>query len=191
MNFADAMSYHAKARNIPLEFLRAIAVVESNNDPFAIRFERNYRWLWQNSTNKPFRRVSSQQAATAGAPDDFSRPPHKWGWYSSADTEWTGQKTSWGYFQVMGANLRSIGYTKPFTELCCDAELSVRFAATFISKLHTRFYARHGWAGIAAAYNAGRPRYLEGTKIYTNQVYVNRVSKAGAKRFVPYTTVTA
>ena len=59
---------------------------------------------------------------------------------------------------MMGALLRERGYAGPFPGIACDPELATRFACLHLSCLRDRYFDKHSWSGVVAAYNAGRPR---------------------------------
>ena len=123
--------------------VEAIATTESGGDQWAYRYEPGYRWIYEYKD----RRVS-------------------------ADTELSGQKTSWGLMQIMGAVARERGFREPFlTRLLLPAE-SVEYGCRHLSHLVGR-----GFLGsdLVAAWNAGTPRKrADGT--YENQQYVDKVS---------------
>lgn len=75
---------------------------ESGFDPWAIRAERNYRWLY---------------------PRDH--PPAQW------STEWWAQKASWGLLQVMGAVGREQGVTGYLSRLL-EPELNLDIACRIL-----------------------------------------------------------
>lgn len=184
MNLQDYISRLAPKHRVPPSLAFAIAKVESNMEMTAIRHEPHFRWLWDVRKHAAFRRLSSAEVAASQAPDDFKALPSEY-FYSSDDTEWMGQRTSWGPFQMMGALLRERGYRGPFPELCRDAELATRFALLHIEWLALRYGGKHGWAGVAAAYNAGRPRKDEQGR-YLNRDYVVKVAQAGGKGVMHY-----
>ena len=188
MNLVDATARHCHGYDLPLNLVLAIGKVESALDPYAIRFEPRYRWMWDSRRNRAFRRLGSAEVAGNEAPNDFKvLDPTLSGFFSSADTEWTGQKMSWGPFQMMGALMRECGYRGPFPKLCDDHDLSARFACLHIAKLKVRYHRRHGWSGVVAAYNAGRPR-RDSNGYYLNQSYVNKVAEAGVSNLVTVRT---
>jgi hypothetical protein len=183
MSLVDAIAHFAEKYEVPSQIVYAVAKVESNNAMLAIRYEARYRWMWDCVNNRPFRRVTDSEAAKTSAPLDFPRPPaHPLGVYSSANTEWHAQRTSWGPFQMMGAVLREAGYNNPFPELCADPSLAALWGCRHLSHLRDKYWDDHGWAGVVAAYNAGRPRAVKGR--YKNQEYVNSIARAGAIPFV-------
>lgn len=185
MNLQDHISRLSPRFNLPTNLVRAIAKVESNLEMSAIRHEPHYRWLWDNEQNKPFRTLDHAEIGSAYAPTDFYAVSDTPGFYSSDHTEWMGQRTSWGPFQVMGGVLRERGYKDAFPKMCIDPELATRFALTQLSKLRDRYYHKHGWAGVAAAYNAGRPRKDENGR-YLNREYLVKIHDNGGRNIVHY-----
>lgn len=180
MNLQDSITTISAGYDLPVKLVAAVARVESNMGGLAIRFEPGYRWLWDMQNNKPFRHLSDEERYSTRAPRDFyAGSIDLTGYYSSDDTEWVGQRTSWGPFQMMGAVLREAGYFGPFTALCFDMETATRFACAKLSHLRDKYFDKHGWSGVVAAYNAGRPRRDELGRL-VNQDYVNKISKAGA-----------
>lgn len=163
----------AGAFKLPPAFCVALVQVESGFDPDASRAEPRYNYLWDVAKNRPFRRLTSEELASASAPKDFPSPPGV-----SRDTEFQFQKTSWGLGQLMGANARALGFKGKFlTRLCSDPATGLQLAFLHLSKIRDQFLKSTGWQGVAAAYNAGSPRRNpDGT--WENQVYVDKVARA-------------
>lgn len=155
---------------LPVDMVRAIAIVESGGNPFAWRAEPKYRYLWDNASNTPFRSLTNAEILSETAPTDFSVPR---GLNSSRNTEWWGQQASWGPLQVMGAVAREYGFKEHFPELC-TAE-GVRYACLHLSRLKKRFFQSFGWDGVISAYNQGYPAMANGQ--FTNQGYVDNVKR--------------
>jgi soluble lytic murein transglycosylase-like protein len=147
------------------ELIKAIIMTESGNNDAAIRYEPAYRYLWNVAANTPFRTTTSAEIASAHAPADFRSQA------GSIATEWHGQKTSWGAMQIMGAVAREYGFKGYFTLLC--GEVGIHYGCRHLSKLSSRFKAKHGMQGVIAAYNAGSPRYRNNR--LENQEYVDKV----------------
>lgn len=184
MNLQDSTSKYCIGYDLPLNILIAIARTESDFDSFATRFEPHFLWMWDCKENAPFRTLTEEDVHSASAPDDFPAPPRgKFTLFSTADTEWTGQKTSWGPFQMTGSLLREKGFTGGFPLVCYDADIAAKYACSHLSKLRDRFHAKYGWEGVVAAYNAGSP-VLGDDGRFKNQNYVNSVSKNGARKYV-------
>ncbi len=154
--------------SLPADLIRAIILVESSGNPCAARFEPTYKYLWDCKNKHPFQRLSPQELNSNKHPSGFTAE------CGSRDTEWTGQKTSWGPMQVMGAVAREYGFLGYFPVLC--GPLGVEYGAIHLVKLRDRYYARYGWDGVVAAYNAGSP--VKKGEQYANQRYVDKVFNA-------------
>jgi soluble lytic murein transglycosylase-like protein len=144
----------ARETGVPENILRALTQVESSGEVKATRFEKDYHYLWDIRAHGPFK-------------GDLSVFP-------GGNPELTGQKTSWGPIQVMGAVARSYGFTGQFEELLGVEGL--RYGAKLYNTLYSRYYNKFGIDGVIASYNAGSPRYAEGR--FVNQGYVDKVRKA-------------
>jgi hypothetical protein len=180
MTLIDAIHQYSTGYNLPQNIVMAIAKVESNLSMHATRAESRYRWLWDSRRHRPFRRLSNPEIISNEAPDDFPRPTE---FYASADTEWQGQRTSWGPFQMMGAVLRERRYNGPFVAVCCDPDLAAKFACSHLSHLRDKYFNKHGWTGVVAAYNAGSPR-KDRNGVYVNAGYLNKISISGAQKYL-------
>ena len=88
----------ARTYGLPVAIVQGIMEVESGGNPFAMKFECHYRWLVDVNTLKPFRYLTPGEIYNIRPPDDFNYLTG-----TTPDTEWIGQKTSWGPMQVMGA----------------------------------------------------------------------------------------
>lgn len=182
MNLVDYITKFSDGYHLPLDIVLGIARTESNMEMHAIRAEPLFRWTWNCETNRPFRRLTDDEILSNSAPVDFPRPTT---YFATEHTEWQGQRMSWGPFQMMGTLLRERGFYGPFPQICCDPETAARFACAHISSLRDRYLDKHGWQGVVAAYNAGRPRKdVEGK--YVNYEYVNKVSKAGGRKYLGF-----
>lgn len=116
---------------IPADLLRAVIQVESGGNPWAIRYEPRYRWLYNDA--RPVRGVS-------------------------ADTEREAQKTSWGLMQVMGAVARERGFDKPFLSELCDPSKGMEYGCKHLAAYYRR---HGDWERAVVSYNAGSPRRRE------------------------------
>lgn len=159
----------AQRYNLPAPLISAIVMTESAGDLFAWKSEPKFRYLVDCTTGKPFRPLTKEEILSEIAPGDFPCPS-----YSSRDTEWWGQQASWGPMQVMGALARELGFKQPFPALCTLA-YGIDFGARYLAILRDRHLKEHGWRGVAAAYNAGSPRYAS-PGVFKNQEYVDRVA---------------
>lgn len=149
--------------------VQAIVKVESAGNPWAWNPEPRYRYLWDVSRNQPFK-LTSDEASSKTPPADF---PHLKG---DRDQEWWGQQASWGLMQLMGAVAREYGCREPYLTALLGPELNLRYGCLHLQKLRRRFEGEHGLDGVIAAYNAGSPRYDNGTLV--NQGYVKKVRTA-------------
>ena len=84
----------------------AVCRQESSLNPFAVRYEKNYRWLLP-------------EVKVPGC---------------TSETERMLQKTSIGLMQVMGAVYRELGFTGWLTEVVGDAVIQLEYGCLFLSK---------------------------------------------------------
>ena len=126
--------------------IMGIIETESDFNPYAARYEPNYRWL-----------VS---------PERYYRY-----YTSNPETEVILQKTSLGLMQLMGANFRKLGYTRPLTAVFEDVDAQIRYGIKFFLNLYEKY---ESIPAAVAAYNAGSPRKTQ-TGRYVNQAYVDKV----------------
>lgn len=126
----------------------ALVTKESSGDPFAIRHEPGYRWLWDCWEGKPFRRLEVAEMFSSKPPADFRSFTG-----ASAPTEWAAQRTSWGICQVMGAVAREHGFRGPFLSSLVEPEQSAEYGARLLVSLLRRWELPEA----LSAYNAGAP----------------------------------
>lgn len=129
--------------------IAGIVMTESSGRWEATRYERNYRWLWDNARHKPFTLARSHADAT---PPGFSGV-HL---ISLPDVEFRQQRTSWGAMQIMGAVAREMSFMGDLKDL--NGPLGLRYGVKLFSNLHHRFYREHGMVGVISAYNCGQPK---------------------------------
>ena len=158
--------------DIPTDLILGIIDVESAGNTFAMRMEPPYRFLVDVRTNKPFRKLTADEGRQDQAPTDF---PFVNG-AGSRSTEWIGQQCSWGLMQVMGAVARENGFDGYFPELC-STDRGIYYGCKHLASFKKRFFAKYGWAGVVAAYNAGSVR-ISSTGDFVNQEYVDKVRSA-------------
>lgn len=140
-----AIRIFAGAYNLDPAIVYGVCLKESNFEPAAVRFEKNYSYLFDPGRVRPRD--------------------------CSMDTEVSLQKTSWGLMQVMGGVLRERGFKGWITNIVDDIEAQVEFGCRHLS----RFIARYGLEEGVAAYNAGSPRRVGATGKLVNQDYVDKV----------------
>lgn len=86
--------------------------------------------------------------------------------------ETTQQMTSFGLGQVMGFNIRAMGYGGPLTDLY-NPELNVQYLVKFFKKRCDKYKTLED---KIASYNGGSPQYgLDGKLTLKLQQYVNKV----------------
>ncbi|MBH03993.1 MAG: hypothetical protein CMP08_07700 [Xanthomonadales bacterium] len=147
----------AAEHGIPLPILLGVIQVESGDSTWASRYEAHYRWTVNARTGRPLT-LTATQARAGRAPDGFPAPDAgEVGYFSTADTEYVHQKTSWGAMQVIGAVAREHGFMHELPMLC-DPQYGIDIGARHLARLHDRFGAQHGWAGALDAYNDGTAR---------------------------------
>ncbi len=139
---------------LPAGLVKAIVKVESIDNPYAIRYEPHYRWLYK--------------------VDNFSSG------LQSKKTEEIAQKTSWGAMQVMGAVARELGFKKTFLSELTNPEYGIEYGCKHLFNLKRRFSMSDCLSVFCdrkiAAYNAGSPRFKKNGQ-YVNQSYVDKVLK--------------
>ena len=126
--------------------IMGIIETESSFNPYAARYEPHYRWLV--------------------TPEKFFR-----NYTTNPETEVILQKTSLGLMQLMGANFRKLGYTRPLTAVFEDVDAQIRYGIKFFLNLCKKY---ESISAAVAAYNAGSPRKTQ-TGRYVNQAYVDKV----------------
>lgn len=156
-----------KKHGLPHALVCALIQQESGGNLYAIRAEPSYPYVWDVHYNKPFRKLSREEANLSLPPSDFRSAS------GSRLTEWQGQRSSWGPMQLMGAVARELGFTGYFPELCGEAGLD--FSIRHLENLWKRFHPRYGLDGVIAAYNAGSPRHAPDSHKFVNQGYVDSV----------------
>jgi len=166
---ADLATTTAQAKGLPPEIVKALIVKESTSRVWAWRPEPPYRYLWDVKHGRPFRALSHQEMFSPTPPKDFPAPCNV-----SRVAEWWGQKSSWGYMQVMGAVGRECGYSGDFLGGLYEPAINIEIGCRHLKNLARRYLATAGWPGVVAAYNAGSPRVLV-TGQYENQQYVDDV----------------
>ncbi len=141
----------AKKHELPWSLVKAICMVESSFNPWAMRYElddprtpkkeNDYRWLYGDPLKMPFH-------------------------------EYVSQKVGWGMMQIQGAVARELGFTGRFLSELCDPRINIEYGCKHLKG----FYRRYGnWSDAIASYNAGSPRKGQDGK-YVNQKYVDSVT---------------
>jgi soluble lytic murein transglycosylase-like protein len=132
--------------NLDPNILKSIVTQESNYNPYAIRYEPSYAYLYAVPHYAQFLNISQ-------------------------DTEITTQKISWGLGQLMGAVAREQGHVGPMGQLF-EVETNIKIMIVLIKKMQSRGYEELG--EIFSCYNGGVGAVLKMKDgIYPNQGYVD------------------
>lgn len=123
----------------------AIATVESNWNPWAVRYEPQWNYLFK--------------------PEYFAKRLA-----ITQSTESVLQSCSWGLMQVMGSVARELGFSEPLQQLC-GPSYGVEIGCKKLFELKKKYKKEQD---IIAAYNAGSPVLTMDGK-YKNQNYVDKV----------------
>ena len=145
MMLENLAAKYASDFNIDHDLVYSIINVESGWNPYAMRFEPNYKWLYEYRVYAGLLNITEQ-------------------------TEETLQKMSYGLFQLMGALCREYGFKEELVKLC-DPEINLKYGCMHLKKLINKYSNEQD---VIAAYNAGTPRKTEGGLFY-NQKYVDKV----------------
>lgn len=144
----------ARQHGLPIALVRAVVEVESGGNPLSIRYEPGF-----------FDRYVRDLKISPVYP-------------CSLQTERVARATSWGLMQIMGQKARELGYADPYLSRLCEPDFGLEYGCRFLAALAKLHLDRLGYAGVAAAYNAGSPRKNpDGT--YVNQPYVEKIRQAG------------
>lgn len=139
--------------DLPVQLVLAIVKVESNGDPWAVRYESAF-----------YKRYIVPLPIVPIPP-------------CSLDTERVMRATSWGLMQIMGQVARELRFAGAFLSELCEPAVGLEYGCRHLAKLRDRYHAAWGLEGVTAAYNAGSPR-REGDH-WGNQPYVDKVRAAG------------
>jgi len=126
----------ASAHGLDKNLLTAIIQTESAGNPWAVRYEPNWKYFF-----KP--EVAYLKAKT------------------SLDTERTLQACSWGLVQIMGSVARELGYTEELPKLCQE-DVNILYGAKKLASLSKK----HQGNDLIASYNAGQPRIMSNGKYF-------------------------
>lgn len=157
----------AERHDLSPSLVAAVVMVESGGDPWAVRAEPGYRWLWDEPIGVPFRSLRPDEASSLFPPKDFAGPAGV-----SRATEWFGQKCSWGLMQIMGATAREHGFRGVFLSSLCQPTIGLEYGCKHLSNLVKRY--KGNLLDAVSAYNQGTARRDDSGK-YRNQRYVDKV----------------
>lgn len=144
-DYKEHLISEAKKLGITPELVLAIAFVESHYNPWAVRYEPNWKFLYE----------VKQHARDLNV---------------SEETETQMQMMSWGMMQIMGSVARELNFHGPLHQLAAP-RLNAHYACAKIYKLMQKYILE---ADVVAAYNAGTPK-KDADGRYLNQGYVQLV----------------
>jgi len=128
--------------------IAAIVSVESNGNPYAIRYEERYSYILGKEEIKKFAKKN----------------------YVSEMTEMVNQKHSVGLMQIMFANMRAQGYSGQFAN-SFDPSVNLKHGITFFNNLLNKY---NHLDDAVSSYNQGSPRRNRNGD-YSNKRYVDKV----------------
>lgn len=128
--------------------VQAIVRVESAGNPYAVRFERDWKYLYNPE-------VYAKALGITGG------------------TEVILQMMSFGPMQIMGSVARELGFVEPLIKLC-EPHNGIYYGCRKLKQFSLKYPT--ALESVVASYNAGSPRRTtHGT--FVNQSYVDKVFK--------------
>jgi soluble lytic murein transglycosylase-like protein len=127
-------------------WVKALISHESSWNQYAVRYEKNYQWLFK--------------------PEKFAKDP-----LISLNTEIETQKMSWGFGQIMGAVAREHGNVGFMSELL-KPEINIEYVCKYLKWLKG---ISDKPDDVFAMYNGGPAKRHKVNGRYSNQPYVNSV----------------
>jgi len=144
----EIIKVKAKFYGLDANLVQAICQVESAMNPYAVRYEDHYNYLYKVK--------------------EYAKKLH-----ITEATETILQKMSYGLMQVMGGVMREYGFAGSMMS-ACDPYINLEFGCRHLSK----FLVQHGDIKTAAsAYNCGTPK-RDAHGAFKNQIYVDKVMAA-------------
>lgn len=151
--FWEIIESKCTKHNINPYYIAALIKTESDGNPLACRYEKNFKWTYDTA--------------------DFAKSLR-----SSEDTIEMMQKTSWGLCQVMGTVFFELGgnleplYEYRWPTSMLDKRISIEYGCRYWNS-KAKYY--HDPMQIYAAYNAGTVRYsIDCPENLINQANVDR-----------------
>lgn len=145
---SSAIRLAALTSGLDQNLLAAVVWQESRGRRRAVRYEEEFRWMWDVVLAKPFRRLTDEERSSDTPPADFHGAVG-----ASPQDEWCGQRTSWGLCQVMGATARQLGYQGASFYGLWDAAVGLDLGGLYLARL----IAKWDQSDAISAYNAGSP----------------------------------
>lgn len=146
-----------KEFSLPHGICRAFALQESNYNQYAIRAEGDY--------------LEADGRYAENIRRDAAKFSRAHGYQPSILTEIVQRSTSWTVFQIMGQNLRDMGFEVPFFASDLVLPDQFKYFGIFIKGLIMEYGGNVAFA--ASAYNGGRRAVRNGN--YTNKKYVQNI----------------
>lgn len=147
MDYIESIQKSAETFRIDINLIKAIAKIESGGNPFKVRFEPKWRYLF--------------------SPRTFADKL-----YLTVETETLLQSCSWGLLQCMGSVARELGFQSDLTMLT-QAEIGLFYGCKKLRQLFDKYGDE---TDVISSYNQGSPRKTPGGQ-YENMLYVDKVSK--------------
>jgi hypothetical protein len=147
-SYQDLVEGICKVYRVNPMWVKAIVQVESSWNPYAVRYESDYSYLFK--------------------PQDFLRNG-----LISLNTEIATQKMSWGLGQLMGAVAREQGFKGTMPELV-QPELNLKHVCIRLAELKKKSQDQDS---VFAGYNGGPAAMKKINGMYVNQPYVDKVNQ--------------
>lgn len=164
-NYGGEILIAASSFKLDPDLVAAQVQVESGGRAWAWNPEPAYRYFWDVKASAPFRKVTTLEALSENAPQDF---PCLAG---DKDQEWWAQQASWGLLQIMGAVAREHGFKGLYLTELCDPVINLTLGCKHLSELLD--WAKGNTTQALAAYNGGKGG--NNALPFRNQVYADRV----------------
>lgn len=132
-SYDSLIKEQAQFYDVNMVLVKAIITVESNFNPYAIRYEP--LWHYFKDVENCAKLVNT-----------------------TSMTEHVMQATSWGLMQIMGSVARELGYTLPLPALCIP-ETNIKVGCQKLDSLSKKY---DSLGDIVSAYNAGTPTKING-----------------------------
>lgn len=140
----DTLAHKTEAEFVlPHGTCQAFALQESNYDTLAVRVEVGYF----NDGSRYWKKISSDSKTFLDS----------MGYQEPLYNERSQRSISTGLFQIMGENIRIMGYLKEFIYLSIEEQF--HYFGTFVAPLFKKY---RSLARVASAYNSGSPNQSSG-----------------------------
>jgi soluble lytic murein transglycosylase-like protein len=147
--------FWSKASNIDPNLIAAIVETESAGNPFAMRYEKHWRYILR--------------------PVDFAMKLN-----ITPETERTLQMFSYGLMQIMGSVAREYGMQGELPKLL-DPDLGIQYGTIHLRGFISRYKSI---PDAVSSYNQGSPVKNKNGVGYKNQAYVDKVMSLYEKKLI-------